>query len=109
MNRKVGKLLNERRTALGLSLEEVANRVGVNHTSLFRWEKGETRTIRSSHLMKLADTLGFTIEELILAEEPKGDPNIIKYKKEIERELELIDNVDTLKQIKRIIKTFTRQ
>jgi transcriptional regulator with XRE-family HTH domain len=109
MNRKIGKLIQERRELLGLSLEDVAKEVGVVRTSIFRWEHGETRTIRSSHIQKLSIVLGLSIEELLGIKEPKGDPEIIKYRQSIRKELRKINDIAILKQIETIVKTFTEQ
>lgn len=109
MNRKIGKLIQERRELLGLSLEEVAKEIGVVRTSVFRWEHGETRTIKSSHIQKLSTVLGLSIEELLGMKEPKGDPEIIKYRQSIRKELRKINDIAILKQIETIVKTFTEQ
>lgn len=52
--------IRKRRLALGLSLEEVARRLNVSHTTVMRWENGDTCNISVQKLFALADILNTT-------------------------------------------------
>lgn len=62
--------LNERikqaRKIRGLTLKEVADFVGVNPTSVYRWESNNTtaNSISIENMIKLADILGLSLDEL---------------------------------------------
>ena len=60
-----GSSLVARRKAAGLSQEELARIIGVERTSIHRWEKGVRRP-QPSHQRKLADALTIRIEDLHL-------------------------------------------
>lgn len=46
-----------RRTELGLSLDQVADRVGVSKTTIMRWENGDISNMRRDKINKLAQAL----------------------------------------------------
>ena len=62
--------IRERRSRLGMSQAELAERIGVNQTAVSQWERGIiTPTLNKAR--KLAETLGCTIDELYAAESEK--------------------------------------
>ena len=63
--------IRERRSRLGMSQAELAERIGVNQTAVSQWERGIiTPTLNKAR--KLAETLGCTIDELY-ADAPKKE------------------------------------
>ena len=52
------------RARSGLSIEEVAHRIGVNRNSVFRWESGEVEPT-AANLEKLVELYGCTVEYLL--------------------------------------------
>lgn len=53
----MNNFLKERRKALGLTMLEVANRVGVSEATVSRWESGFIANMKRNHIAKLAQTL----------------------------------------------------
>ena len=53
----LNNFLKERRKALGLTMLEVANRVGVSEATVSRWESGFIANMKRNHIAKLAQTL----------------------------------------------------
>lgn len=53
----IGKFIRERRKELCLSLQKVADYVGVSDVSVLKWETGDTKRIRQDRLKKLAEIL----------------------------------------------------
>lgn len=49
--------IKNRRLELGLTLEEVAKKVGVSKPTVLRWENGDIASMRSDKISKLADAL----------------------------------------------------
>jgi transcriptional regulator with XRE-family HTH domain len=60
----VGKAIYDRRTALGLSMAEMADRLGISHATVSRWESGKQR-INSADLGAIAEAMGTTPEALV--------------------------------------------
>jgi transcriptional regulator with XRE-family HTH domain len=63
----VGKLIKERRQQLGLTLEDVGQKVGVGKSTVRKWEEGTIRSIRSDKLEALADALQLKPVDLVPA------------------------------------------
>lgn len=61
----IGKLLKDRREALGATIDDFAYQVNISRSGLIRIEKGHDTTLRS--LLKVARGLGTTPEELFKA------------------------------------------
>lgn len=69
---EVGALLKSKREALGLTLEDVAEAVGINKSTILRWERGDINNMKRDKISKLADTLQISPLE-ILGIEPKNN------------------------------------
>lgn len=54
---KIHEKIKQRRLELGLTLEKVANYVGVSKATVFRWESGEIVNMRRDRISKLAEIL----------------------------------------------------
>ena len=62
---KLGEKLKSARLLHGLTLEQVAKRVGVDRATVLRWERGEIKSIKGNRLSELAACLGLPVSELI--------------------------------------------
>ena len=73
--------LKARRNALGLTLEEVGNAVGVSKTTVARWESGIISSLRGDKINKLAAVLSCEPSYLMEWEENEDrlDINSIEY------------------------------
>lgn len=56
-NVEICELMKQRRKDLGLTLDEVAQSVGVNQSTVSRWESGQIEEMKRGKIEKLADTL----------------------------------------------------
>lgn len=65
----IGKLINKRRTKLGLTLEEVGNAVGVSKSTVKKWEDGYISNMRRDKISELAKVLRLNPVALITGEE----------------------------------------
>ena len=54
---KIHEKLKARRLELGLTLEEVAARVGVNDSTISRWERGDIANMKRDKILKYAEAL----------------------------------------------------
>lgn len=69
----VGQMLREKRTALGLKQEEVAEKIQVSRQTLSNWENEKTYPDIVS-ILKLSELYGVTTDELL-----KGDAKLVKH------------------------------
>jgi repressor LexA len=82
----IGKLINQRRLALDLTLEEVGNAVGVSKSTVKKWEDGFISNMKRDKIAQLASVLKLSPVSLITGEliEESNKPlpnNIIPLKK----------------------------
>lgn len=63
---KTGERVRQLRTERGLSMQELADRVGVAKSTVSRWEHGETTLDQATaaHAARLADALGTSVRYL---------------------------------------------
>jgi len=61
----IGENIKKRRTKLGLSQEDFAQKSGVKYTTLTKIESGVIKTPSVVLVAKIAKTLGVSIEELL--------------------------------------------
>lgn len=71
---EIGDLIYQKRTELGLTLEDVAQAVGVGRSTVRKWEKGMIKSIRSDKLQLLADVLHISPARLIPGNKKKKKP-----------------------------------
>ena len=63
-------ILKERRKALGLTLSQIADQMGVTEATVQRWESGNIRSVRPDKLKKLAEILKVSPAALLDIEDP---------------------------------------
>ena len=68
----VGQAIFQRRRALGMSQEELAEKVGIGQQSLSRMEQGKTAP-RFERLQNLADSLGCRVVDLFAEPQESAD------------------------------------
>ena len=76
----IGKIIEERRKELGLTLEEVGNAVGVSKSTVKKWESGYISNMRRDKIALLAKALDINPTQLINTEdepEPSNISNVI--------------------------------
>ena len=61
----IGENIKKRRTKLGLSQEDFAQKSGVKYTTLTKIESGVIKTPSVLMMEKIAKTLGVSIEDLL--------------------------------------------
>lgn len=76
-----GKRIEQLRKRRSLTLEQVANRLGVSKPTVWAWEKGKARPIEE-RLPALAEVLGVEPEELASFAEPPGISELVQTSRE---------------------------
>ena len=75
---KKGDDIKSRRLALGLTLEEVGQHVGVGKSTVRKWETGAISNMRRDKIAKLAEILEVDPVYIINSVSACGEPEIIK-------------------------------
>ncbi len=63
--------IRERRTLLGLTLEEIGNFVGVSKGTVKKWESGYIKNMRRDKIIKLAEVLKVSPMDILSSEDCK--------------------------------------
>jgi transcriptional regulator with XRE-family HTH domain len=71
---RISEIIRVRRQELGLTLEEVGQRVGVGKSTVRKWETGLIENMRRDKISKLAEVLDLPTSVLIGIEENKNSP-----------------------------------
>lgn len=79
----IGEALEEERKEKGMSLQDVANKVGKSKQTIFNYEKGR-RSLNTSDFIVYCDKLGFDGMGIIVEVQSKSDTELLKaYSKHI--------------------------
>ena len=65
---KVGALIQKYREAAGLSVQDLADAIGKDRSTVYRYEKGEIEKLPSDLLVPVANALGVSPAQLIVSE-----------------------------------------
>lgn len=68
----VGKRIREARIAAGMSMKELAQRIGVNQSSITRYEKGEFNRVGMDVILKIGEVLEVDPQYLIDYQDPNA-------------------------------------
>ena len=74
-NRKIGAFIAERRKAIGLTQQMLADRLGLTNKAVSKWETGDGLP-DITVLPALDENLGVTVDELLAGERRPKDPNL---------------------------------
>lgn len=98
MKKEVNVIIKERREELGLTLEDVAKYVGVNNSTVSRWESGNIGNMRRDKIVKLAEILSLSPAVIMGWEVPTTFENT----PEVQKKLTEITNgeVDLIMQLR---------
>lgn len=69
----IGQIINQRRTLLGLTFEEVGNIVGVSKSTVKKWESGDISNMRRDKIALLAKALRISPVTLITGDDISED------------------------------------
>ena len=87
--KSVGKRIYEARTAAGMSMAELARRIGVNQSSITRYEDGQFNRVGMDILIKIANALDVEVTYLI-GFEPTAPTITKKDERDIAKDLDSI-------------------
>lgn len=99
---QIGEKIKSRRLELELSLQQVANYVGVTRTTVMRWERGIIENMRRDKIQKLADILLVTPSYILGLSNDVEDVRVAIQKKSILKKLNEMD-CESLTKLNEII------
>jgi transcriptional regulator with XRE-family HTH domain len=77
MKRSVHEIIKERRESLGYSLNELAERIGVNRSTVMRWENGDIENMKRDKIVSLSESLKIS-PAVIMGWEDIEEPKVAK-------------------------------
>ena len=69
----IGLLIKQKRLDMGMTLDELAKRVGVSTATVSRWETGKIEDMKRSRIKALSDTLEIPIHTIMGWDAPQPD------------------------------------
>lgn len=98
---EISAILKSRRETLGLSLDDVAKMVGVNRSTISRWENGDVENMRREKISKLADAL--KLDPLVILGRKKPDLTKLDVEQTAAELIKMLDaeDIELIMQIKK--------
>lgn len=107
-DRGIGKLVRESRRRVGMTLDDLAKKLGLSYQQVHKYENGTNR-ISAGTLAAIANILAVPVEHLfpeeVLASSIGGDSEVDRMRAEIARLVRTIDDHKKLEAIVTILKT----
>lgn len=88
----VKEILKSRRLELGLSMKELADKVGVNEATISRWESGNIANMKRDKIVLLAKALNISPAVIMEWEEPQKEQAYYLNEETAELAQELFEN-----------------
>ena len=106
---EIGRLIRNRREELGFSSNYVADQLDINRSTLSRWETGNIKTIKRSHIWRLSQILHIPVD-VFLEDNPDlsriENPALVKERESLKQTLDSITDIEKLKDIETFIAAF---
>ena len=72
----INEIIRNRRIEKGLSMKELAEKIGVSEGTISRWESGKIEDMRRSRIKALSEVLGIPVHVLMEWDEPSRKSEI---------------------------------
>lgn len=72
----INEIIRNKRIEKGLSMKELAERIGVSEGTISRWESGKIEDMRRSRIKALSEVLGIPVHVLMEWDEPSRKSEI---------------------------------
>lgn len=105
--KEIGNLIRQKREDLKLTIDQVSTFIGVSKSTVSRWETGDIKKIKRSHLFLLANILHLPIETLLgLENKEVENAELVLKRNELISQIEKIKDTNKLDDVMTFIKTF---
>lgn len=95
-------IIKQRRIELGLTMKELASKVGVSEATISRWESGNIATMKQTKIALLAKVLGIS-PTVLVSGELSGNSNIDNS----QSNTEIVKELDCNPDLKRFVEAAT--
>lgn len=108
-DRGIGQLVRQARRRIGMTLDDLAKKLGLSYQQVHKYENGTNR-ISAGTLAAIANILAVPVEHLfpedvLLGDSDAEDSEVDKYRSEVSRLVRTIDDPKKLEAIITILKT----
>ena len=108
-DRGIGQLVRQARRRIGMTLDDLAKKLGLSYQQVHKYENGTNR-ISAGTLAAIANILAVPVdhlfpEDVLLGENDNEDSEVDKYRGEVSRIVRTIDDPKKLEAIITILKT----
>lgn len=76
----VSEIIKTRRLSLGLSMKDLADKIGVSEATISRWESGDIENMRRDKIASLSEVLSVS-PYILLGIEPASEPPTVEFAK----------------------------
>lgn len=110
LDTKIGELIKERRKELGMTSTVLANKIGVNQSTISRWESGEIKDIKRAQIYLLSKYLYIPVETILGLSDvtETEDIELVKKRSAILEKITSINDEETLKVIDSFISAYAK-
>lgn len=104
-NPKLGELIRTQREKLSITQNQLAGLIGINHSTISRWERGLTKDIKRAQICLLSKYLYIPIDTLLGLSNVVSteDLDVVRLKSSITSSIDSINDKSKLEQIKKVI------
>ena len=104
---ETGKRIKARRKEIGMSAEELADRIGVSHATMYRYENGGIERVTTKRLREIAAVLRVSPDYLLVGYDPPAapTPGDDRFSSEINELISLAES-STAEEVQQIIRIF---
>lgn len=94
--------IKARRKELGYTQQDIAKYVGVSHTTVLRWERGDTYSMKTNTVAKLAEILNVDPLDIVgvTDEDPYGESVVIDHLAHVSAGYGTLADEDILEQVR---------
>ena len=103
---KFSEVIKARRIELNMSLEDVAKKLGVYRSTVYRWEQGKVNGIKTPHIYLLSKILYVPTEVLLGGDSELEDAEVVKARLAAIESLDKVKKKEDLELIDKYIKVF---
>ena len=102
---EISLIIKSRRKELKMTLEDIAKDLGVNRSTICRWEKGEINGLKRAQIYSLSKTLHLPIEVLLNSKsnDKEEDIELTKIKINLIKKINSITDKTRAKEIQNFI------
>lgn len=102
---EISLVIRQRRLELGLSLEYVGEKIGVNRSTVLRWEQGKINGLDRAHIYLLSKILYLPLDVMFgVKGQTIENAELVKAKLKL---IEEINDIKTIEDINQVIKFIT--